>query len=664
MGLGPEDENDDAIKQVIGQAHDYVQLDQETHGGWTVYTREIKNRSTLIREAKEIMLEQRHQFMIQIQIAYILKDINTSEYSLYYASSNTELFPNAIKVRNRDNIQKVASKIRNHDWDEFFSMPKSGLIPVRLVYARYIVASDSLPLTSCDCYFNQLPEWLKKNRYIVWSNQCNTCKSQCDKVCIFRAIAEHFIREKNHFFGRTRLQIQKKLFSIFSFKYGNPSLSPQDFNGVHQDELPLIEEIFSVKINLYIFEYLSSATPSYPKQLRATPIYFSQLRNPINGQCNLLHYIEHVCYIIDVERALGHLVCAICEKKQSHSNYSKHFKFCSNKFKQRGENGQVNKYHDAEQYKIPLEILEEIEQECNTSFPFYVKQIDYLAVFDSEVWFDTFSEPKKRGKSTLGFSELKPFVIGVCSNVPGFEKSKLFWITEHGELFIENMVNYFIQISAKQKQLLQEQLSTVFDALEYRLERALENENKYGSRLYEKLIKKLEKFISQLPILSFNGAKFDCRVLRRWLLPALFKQYGNDVKTQMKQATYSRIITTDFLIIDQLNYLAGKSSYDNWIFNSLGLRLKSKLPYSWIKSLDCLDYLGLPDLPEWYSTLKGYNVLSIDYDSYIKYLSQGISSEQAMKNLGLKHIPKPGPEAIEDYSNYSETTISRHSKIL
>ncbi|MCP4393484.1 MAG: hypothetical protein GY804_04350 [Alphaproteobacteria bacterium] len=299
---------------------------------------------------------------------------------MFYASSNTEMFPDgASRIRKCSDTFKFISKLRNYDWEQFFSLPKSGLVPVRLSYARFLVAKDNMMLSACTSEFSKLPDWLRHNKYVCSSDK-NLGKNQCDKLCVFKALSEHFFRMQLYQFGRRKNTIKKKMFAKFIKHFRKPQMKPREFDGVTQSELPYIERLFSVKINVFLFESKGKASPNFPKGLKATPIYFSQLKNSINGQCNLLRYLDHVCYIRDLDRAMGILVCSICERKQTDQNYGRHFKACSRGFKNNGRSSieQIHKYHDAELFKVKLDIFEEIQQHCNIRFPQKMKNVNYL----------------------------------------------------------------------------------------------------------------------------------------------------------------------------------------------------------------------------------------------------------------------------------------------
>ena len=63
----------------------YIQVDKERFGDLNVHTRRLATERELIDVANEIMREQRNSFIINIQLGYILKDIATQNYSLFYA---------------------------------------------------------------------------------------------------------------------------------------------------------------------------------------------------------------------------------------------------------------------------------------------------------------------------------------------------------------------------------------------------------------------------------------------------------------------------------------------------------------------------------------------------------------------------------------------------
>jgi hypothetical protein len=316
-----------------------------------------------------------------------------------------------------------------------------------------------------------------------------------------------------------------------------------------------------------------------------------------------------------------------------------------------GSGAPQEKYHSAEMYKPMVETLELIEQELHCKFEKALKTVHYLACWDCETYFDLLAEERLRGKSTRTLSKLQVFLIGCASNVEGYDKCKLFWLNQDNPTdYVKDFVNYLEEISGVQSSLLRIQMEPVYKQIEKRHIQAQICGNNHGVELAVSLKIKLNKFIKRMPCLAFNMSKFDARVLREVLLPVLFKKYGfRNIETSLKNGQYMRIITPAFAMLDMLNYLpGGKTSYDSWILSVLNKKLKQSLPYQWITSLDKLDEPRLPPLNQWFSNLKGHNVLEVNHLSYTAYIEKGVSPEQALSNLGLTDTPKPGQETLDD----------------
>ena len=169
----------------------------------------------------------------------------------------------------------------------------------------------------------------------------------------------------------------------------------------------------------------------------------------------------------------------MCDIRPSPNNLARHIKTCSLKWKKYGNN-QQEIYHGGEEYKPPLDIFEEIENVCNVDLPKKLREIHFLATFDSETYFEMYPQPVLRGEKMETLSRMYPFVIGVCSNVPGYENAKLFWLSDSDESFVETFIEYLISISKKQQDLLDDLLEPVFDLLHEKMESSEKNNNVYG----------------------------------------------------------------------------------------------------------------------------------------------------------------------------------------
>ncbi len=251
-----DEENNPSLQHVIDEGQKYMEMADEVHDFLTIYTREVRNQAQLLKKTQEIMAQQTSSFDIQIELGFILRKIGTGKYHIFYAAENSSMFEDAaITVRKRRQFKKVYEAIENHGWDSFFKTTKSGEVVERLLYARFLVTSDKRPLGACTCAYADLPMWLKKSHFIWSSDQANTNgRHVCDRICVFRAIGEHFFRKKNYIYGQTRAQIQKKLFNRFVDNCRDRKVAPKEFDGVLQSEFDKLENLFEVGMTVYVGE--------------------------------------------------------------------------------------------------------------------------------------------------------------------------------------------------------------------------------------------------------------------------------------------------------------------------------------------------------------------------------------------------------------------------
>ena len=103
-GLNLSEENEEAINNIIDQqAIHYLNIKEEKHHQLIIYKKPVKTPFDVEQEAIKIMRKQQNAFSIQIQLSYILKEISTGKYFLFYAAENTNFFSIAQKVKKRRN---------------------------------------------------------------------------------------------------------------------------------------------------------------------------------------------------------------------------------------------------------------------------------------------------------------------------------------------------------------------------------------------------------------------------------------------------------------------------------------------------------------------------------------------------------------------------------
>ncbi|MCP4652814.1 MAG: hypothetical protein GY858_05465 [Candidatus Omnitrophica bacterium] len=274
-----------------------------------------------------------------------------------------------------------------------------------------------------------------------------------------------------------------------------------------------------------------------------------------------------------------------------------------------------------------------------------MKKIKYHAVFDSEAFWTKFSPTQKFGKSSEIVGSLTPFLVAVASNVPYFEKAKLFWLDESPN-YIEDFIQYLIEISKAQTRILLAELRPLICFLK-------EKASFLKSYKVKKIFSNFLSYISRLPVISYNGAGFDAKILREHVIPALIKIEGKIEFCTVRQGRYLLLQTRRLRFVDTLSYLGQGNfiSYEKFL-KSLDIpEAKLKMPYEFIRSLDDLKYHGLPDLEYWCSTLRhGENVLGVEYRAFVKKMKNlKLSESEALKKLNLVEVPPSEQEELEYY---------------
>ncbi len=76
-------ENEAALMRQVRQ---YLEISEQHFKFGTIYNRKIQSTQDLVDDVKMIMHEQTGSFTLQVQIGYILKNLRTGRFRLFFAS--------------------------------------------------------------------------------------------------------------------------------------------------------------------------------------------------------------------------------------------------------------------------------------------------------------------------------------------------------------------------------------------------------------------------------------------------------------------------------------------------------------------------------------------------------------------------------------------------
>ena len=255
----------------------------------------------------------------------------------------------------------------------------------------------------------------------------------------------------------------------------------------------------------------------------------------------------------------------------------------------------------------------------------------YRITYDFESYFLKEDLPRSSQKLTWEAKHV-PLSVSVCSNVPGYTEPQCFVTEGNPQELVNKMVDYMHQIQETAQTYLHEQHSHYYNALcqllqeKLHLEVSTEEEDvdmtdemaeelkKRGKKTHplEAVKLKYEQWMTEMPVVGFNSAKYDINMVKPHLVKALMEK--DDIKFVVKKSNAFMCITTERLkFVDIRNYLAPGFDYATYLKAYKCTAMKGYFPYEWMDHLSKLKQTVLPSHQEFYSTLKNRNITEEEY---------------------------------------------------
>ena len=620
----------------------------------TTYLREVATFSQLKRQISQILMEQRGSFRLQINLGYFLKNLETGEVSLFYDGYNTSLFDLAQFISTRTDIEHLISQLEQ-EWenDEKFFLPKSGLIFLRLAYVRINIIHSNVPIRDCSLDFQSIPNYLKRNRYVLTQNALR--QSECSNDCVFISIAQYFVKREGYDVAKCRGVLRSKIQELKNKYYTQHPYRANAGGGVEMDEFPDLEKVFSISISIFTHKEPRG------KVLQLKSFRTGGIHQPPNGYVTLLLFGNHVFLITNLEACVGVKLCPICKEHpniDAGKNMYKHVKLCARKERRLQQQQQRTKFQPEHHYpgdeyiryapRIPM--LDYVEYVLGlTIIP---KHIEFISVLDTETLCKPTQTSKPYGGRSTIFGTACLYVLGISQNVTStLPQTKLFWFADYADSksYFNDVVQFLISVSSAQFSVLSNRYAFVYNKFESDIRLAEENENRSGARSLRSLRNNFTKFLKQIPCLTYNGSRFDNKILRDELISILTQLYKKqDIRILKKGLRYTVIETPDFRILDQMSYLANSMPYATFLSTILGESEKGIIPYGYITSNEVLKETQLPAYQFWEDRLSGGNLLDKEYTIYRELVDGGVPHNEALKNMGRDAPPLPAHEHLEE----------------
>lgn len=505
-----------------------------------------------------VFREQKTVFKVNISMGLILQNKETGEHRYHWPSNNNQLiFDKPTTIRNTTDKNDFIEELLNTSLIQRVNRPSSKWVFIKasnVTFFIYKLKNTPIGGTGVD-----LPNHLLKNKGLnVLIKNRNSGKVYQDKKCFFRCLALHK--------GYPITALEKptdELMKEYCLK-----ASIKKFKGVRLDQLDCISKLFDVSINVYQQNQKNNTKIIFRSTLRDEPM-------------NINLCIDHFSYIKNMSLYSKSYCCPHCKKFWKHSGtYNRHIKTCKDGIKEDYCYGS---------FRVKPTIFDQLA-DIGIEIPQNLRIFPYRATFDIECMLKPISglDTNKMTFST----EHELVSISICSNVEGYTEPNCFVVSEDGQKsLVKAFLEYLMEISDQAASLMEERFDEYMEEID-------------NSSLSDKF----NKYIAQLPVISFNGARYDLKVLKQYLIPLLVETGFVDHVIR-KGTGYMSISTEQLRFLDIMFYIAPGFSYDKFLKAYGATLTKSYFPYEYLDSLEKLDCPDFPSYHSFYSTLKDKNTL-------------------------------------------------------
>ena len=551
----------------------------------------------LMRMAEDIYRRQQRAFRLNLVFGVILQNRETDRYRYFVPYNNSGTFERPLYISKRVDLQRLRRELERKDiMNELLRIrPDTKWIPVLITNVHFLVTETFDPLGQ-----GLLPEYLlkKDSLYPLVKNRHNG-KPYKDNLCAFRCLALHQGHEIRCIDGPA-----KQLFRQWTDE------TEKDFLGIAMEQFPEFETKFCTNLEVY----------SLREDGFAQSVYKSRGQHPTTMYVNL--YENHLSYIRNFAMYAQKYQCKTCECHFKNAwLLHRRQKSCANKTKFVYPGG----FHRARE-----DIFQELDQyeihvpEDQRTYPWFV-------CYDFEALLQKIQDCPT--ESLQWTHKHIPISVSICSNVEG-HREPICIVEIDEDCLVQQMVLSLNVIANRVLELAEEKWGWVLEAIDEKLKEENseqeacedtdlddsqddvdeeETPRKRRSHPLQKLYRQMETYMSQVPIIGFNSAKYDLNLIKRCLVKHLGLHESNDTFVVKKNNAYTCIATETLKFLDMSQFLAPGSSYAGFLKAYHISQQKGYFPYEWFDDITKLEYTSLPTHEMFYSQLKGSNISEEDY---------------------------------------------------
>ena len=464
-----------------------------------------------------------------------------------------------------------------------------------------------------------------------------------DKLCFWKCLAYHYDKPKDH------RDIKKRVKKLFNNFYNQDIKTYDDITKIYKgieyveyykadyedenklsDEIEKVENHFKININVYTNDECTKEINEKTGEKEKNYIVEIDRRSMLkyDDTLNLMRYKNHFMYIKDLNQIRHCYRCKKCSKIfKNMEACNRHEKKCDELIRHTFVGGEYKASKS-----IFEKVLEKIDHNIGKIDPEgHFKAIGelshfypYYCAYDFEAMVKPLNSDDNENKLKITCEHV-PVSVSIFSNVPGFDIEPIFLCNDNPDLLINDFTNQLHIIAQKAEELnefeyynFSELINILISDAEAELaeveEEIQEDDYLTGKVNYlESLRDQFSRWLSVLPIISFNGSKYDINLMKQYLFKSL-DILNENVQFSIKKANSYMSITTDHLqFLDIRSYLAPNYSYDAFIKAYKCNLEKGFFPYDWFNDYEKINNTELPPHDAFFNKMKNQNISEDEY---------------------------------------------------
>ena len=397
---------------------------------------------------------------LNLVFGFILINMEDGGFRYFYADENNTLLDRSKLVCTHDDLAKLKDFLNRTDvikscsWERMNTKWRFYKLAILTLIAAL---RKDVPM---GCKNAVLPELLLRNgRINCLTYEENTRQSYNDNLCLFRALALHF-------HGTQRLEEEtSELFDLFINKMDG--LSPNQFQGVHMNVIPTVQDLLTLNILLYDIDNVDGNIVGELAR-RSVQNYENTVR--------LLRYNNHICYVNNINAVFQSFRCPNCDTFFNKAfTLERNLTTCSER---------VKNVYPRNVYQIRETLFDKLDS-FGIKSTSQQKLFENLAIFDFEsicVQEETFRDTN----TTTWIGKYVPLSVSISSNLV---KGPIFLCNSDPHhlvaYFIGVLDNLAFQSKAKMENMFLDMETTIKIKMGSILEKLTQRHNQRGSARFD-----------------------------------------------------------------------------------------------------------------------------------------------------------------------------------